>query len=204
MKKLNILYLEDSAEDAELAAYALKKAGISFSFNLVDSKEEYEEALQQSSPDLILADHSLFHFNSLEALKIFKSAGLKIPFILVTGTVSEEFAVDILQQGADDYLLKKNLARLPNAILQSLEKYRIENERQEFFNRIIANETLMKEAERLALFGSWEIDTSSGDMIWSAGFYRLLGYEPGEINPVHDIILRHIHPEDRTFYQRQT
>jgi len=87
MKEFKILYLEDSPHDAELAGYILKKAGINFTLKLVDTQTEYQQALQEYSPDIILADHSLFHFNSSEALKIFKSTGLRIPFILVTGTV---------------------------------------------------------------------------------------------------------------------
>ncbi|MCW3119993.1 MAG: putative signal transduction histidine kinase [Chitinophagaceae bacterium] len=202
MKNFRILYLEDSPHDAELAGYILKNAGIDFTLKLVDTQDEYQHALEEYRPDIILADHSLFHFNSSEALKIFKSTGLKIPFILVTGTVSEEFAVDILKEGADDYLLKNNLARLPNAILNSLEKYRLDRERQEYLNNIIANEALMKEAEQLALFGSWEADIITGEFKWSDEIFRIYGYEPGEIKPGQDIVLHHIHPEDRTFYQQ--
>src|SRR6187402_2441130 len=116
-KELKILYLEDSADDAEIAGRYLKNAGVDFTVKLVDKEDEYQDALTNYQPDIILADHSLFQFNSYEALKIFKELNLKIPFILVTGTVSEEFAVSILKAGADDYLLKDNLARLPNAIM---------------------------------------------------------------------------------------
>lgn len=202
MEELRILYLEDSAQDAELAGRILKKAGIDFQFRLVDTQTEYQEALASYNPDIILADHSLFQFNSSEALKIFKQTGLRIPFILVTGTVSEEFAVNILKEGADDYLLKNNLSRLPNSILNSLEKYRLEKEREKYLDNIIANEALMKEAEKLADFGSWEADIINGDIKWSDGMYRLFGYSPGEVKPGHDIILYHTHPEDRNFYQQ--
>ncbi|MEI9944233.1 MAG: PAS domain-containing protein, partial [Chitinophagaceae bacterium] len=201
MKELNILYLEDSAQDAELAGRILKTANIDFKFKLVDTREEYKGALDEYIPDVILADHSLFQFNSFEALEIFKSTGLKIPFILVTGTVSEEFAVNILKEGADDYLLKSNLVRLPNAILNSIEKYKLDRERQQYFNNIIANEALMKEAEQLAHFGSWESDVITGEMKWSDEMFRIYGYHPGEVKPGHDIILQHIHADERASYQ---
>jgi len=146
MKKLKILYLEDSPADAELTGHILKNAGVDFSFNLVDTANEYQQALNEYHPDLILSDHSMFQFNSLEALKMFKASGLQIPFILVTGTVSEEFAVNILQEGANDYLLKDNLARLPDAVHNSLEKYRLEREgRAAELN--IANEELALQNE---------------------------------------------------------
>jgi two-component system sensor histidine kinase UhpB len=202
MKELKILYLEDSEQDAELAGYVLKNAGIDFKFKLVDTRDEYKEALTDFQPDLVMADHSLFHFNSVEALKIFKSSGLKVPFILVTGTVSEEFAVNILKQGADDYLLKDNLVRLPNAITNSLEKYRLEREKQEYVESIIRNEALMKEAQRLAQFGSWEADIITGEVKWSDEVFHIYGYKPGEVRPGHDIILHHIHPDDRAIYRQ--
>jgi two-component system, NarL family, sensor histidine kinase UhpB len=200
--ELKILYLEDSEYDAELSARQLKQAGLKFSFKLVDSREEYSAALTEYIPDVILADHSLFQFNSSEALKLFKSTGLKIPFILVTGTVSEEFAVNILKEGADDYLLKSNLTRLPNAIINCLEKYRFDRERQQYMRNIITNEALMKEAEELANFGSWEYENNTGNIKWSGGVFRICGYQPGEVAPDLDIILQHIHPEEADGFRK--
>ncbi|MFT3705349.1 MAG: PAS domain-containing protein [Agriterribacter sp.] len=196
MNELKILYLEDSEYDAELSARFLKQAGIVFSFKLVDTREEYSDALKKYVPDVILADHSLFQFNSSEALKLFKATGLKIPFILVTGTVSEEFAVNILKEGADDYLLKSNLSRLPSAIINSLEKYRYDRERQQYLRNIITNEALMKEAEELAHFGSWEYESNTGNMKWSGGVFRICGYRPGDVKPDLEVIFRHIHPDE--------
>ncbi|HMG68419.1 MAG TPA: PAS domain-containing protein [Chitinophagaceae bacterium] len=202
MKKLKILYLEDSSHDAELVGRILKNAKMDFDFKLVDKQDEYKQALKEYAPDLVLADHSLFQFNSSEALKMFKDTGIKIPFILVTGTVSEEFAVNILKEGADDYLLKNNLSRLPTAILNSLEKYRLEKERQEYIERIISDQALMTETETLAHIGSWEANTATGEVKWSDEIFHIYGYEPGSVKPGHDIILHHLHPDDRPLYQR--
>lgn len=194
MKKLKILYLEDSVHDAEMVERTLKNEGIDFSIKLVDTQTEYEEALGEYQPDLILADHSLFEFNSLEALKIFKACNLNIPFILVTGTVSEEFAVKILKEGADDYLLKDNLARLPKAIINSLEKFRINNERQKYLENIVANEALLKEAEEMASIGSWQADLITGATKWSDQQRRIFGYSLGERIVNYETFLNHVHP----------
>ncbi|MEO6720630.1 MAG: ATP-binding protein [Ferruginibacter sp.] len=196
-KELKILYLEDSIYDAEFVKRVLKNAGLSFTFKLVDEQDAYQQALVSYQPDLILADHSMFQFNSFEALRLFKEQDLKIPFILVTGTVSEEFAVSILKAGADDYLLKDNLARLPNAILNALEKRSLENERQQYLSHIIASESVLKEAEYLANFGSWQADMLTGKYIWSDEMFRIYGYQPNEIVPNYEISLSHVHPEDR-------
>lgn len=195
-KKLNILYLEDSSYDAEIVGRILKKADIEFSFMIVDEQHEYQRALEKFHPDLILADHSMFQFNSFEALKIFKQTGLKIPFILVTGTVSEEFAVKILKEGADDYLLKDNLARLPNAIENALEKQRLEMEREQFLADIIASQALYKDAEQLASFGSWQVDLFTNQIKWSDGMFRIYGYQPGEVELSYEFFLECVHPED--------
>lgn len=122
MKELKILYLENDPQDAWLAARVLKNAGIPFRFCLVDRQYEYEVALQQFSPDLILADHSIAQFDSLEALRIKKRCHGDMPFILVTGSVSETYTELMLKEGAQDYLLKENLAQLPGIILQAVDK----------------------------------------------------------------------------------
>lgn len=121
-KDLKVLVLEDMDEDLELIMRSLKKAGLQFEARRVDTRDEFINALQEYPADVILSDHSLPQFNSAEALKLCRTFGLKIPFILVTGAVSEEFAVNSLKQGADNYVLKSNLARLPSAIANALRQ----------------------------------------------------------------------------------
>jgi PAS domain S-box-containing protein len=196
-KSLKILHLEDSATDAELIRRELKKGSVLFETRVVETKDEFIKALGEFSPDIILSDHSLPSFNSLEALKIVREKGMKIPFILLTATVSEEFAADIMKEGADDYILKDRFQRLPSAVLNAMEKYNSENDRQKFLEEIIANEALMKEAERLAHFGSWQIDPVQGTVKWSDETYSILGYKPGEVEPGNENFLKNIHPEDK-------
>jgi signal transduction histidine kinase len=143
MRQLRILLLEDLPEDAGLVERALRKEGISYVMNRVDTQEEFVASLRNLEPDVILSDHSLPQFNSAEALKICTSSGLQIPFILVTGTVSEEFAVSCLKMGADDYVLKANLTRLPSAITTALKK------REEEKKRKAAEKALRQQNEEL-------------------------------------------------------
>lgn len=121
--------LEDIAEEAGLIERVLKKAKLPFVSIRVDGPEEFVGALDSFNPDVVLSDHALPQFNSIEALKLCRARGLMIPFILVTGTVSEEFAVNCLKQGVDDYILKNNLSRLPAAILNSLNQREMESRR---------------------------------------------------------------------------
>ncbi len=129
-RALKILMLEDVPEDIGLIEHVLRKEGIHFDSFTVDTKEEYIKALEEFLPDVILSDHALPQFNSVEALSICRKNALNIPFILVTGTVSEEFAVSCLKQGADDYVLKSNLVRLPSAIVNALRQRNIELKRK--------------------------------------------------------------------------
>jgi signal transduction histidine kinase len=142
-KPLYILVLEDRLEDFDLIKFALRKSGLTFESLCVDSKDEYTAALHSFKPDVILSDHALPQFNSIEALKICRGVGLNTPFILVTGTVSEEFAVTALKQGADDYILKSNLSRLPNAIVNSLRQRDLEKMRS------LAEQDLRRQNEEL-------------------------------------------------------
>jgi signal transduction histidine kinase len=142
-KALKILMLEDLQDDVGLIERALKKQGLAFTSRRVDSRDEFSEALQTFKPDVILSDHALPQFNSLEALSIVQQTSLNVPFILVTGTVSEEFAVSCLKQGADDYVLKSNMVRLPSAIQNALKQRHHEEKRKK------AEKTLRKQNEEL-------------------------------------------------------
>src|SRR6185295_16134430 len=113
-------------EDFEIINPTLEKGGLSIAAIRVDTKEKYLDALSHYHPDVILSDHSLPQFNSTEALKLCQAKHLQIPFILVTGAVSDEFAVNCMKLGADDYVLKSNLNRLPSAIENALKHKRSE------------------------------------------------------------------------------
>nr|WP_294904144.1 response regulator [uncultured Lacibacter sp.] len=123
---LHIVHLEDLDSDAELVAYVLKKGGMNCVIRRAVNRQQFEELLQYSRPDLILSDHSLPSFNSQEALQIVQGIDASIPFILITSTVSEDYAVQIMKQGASDYILKDRMQRLPSAVTAAIEKYEAE------------------------------------------------------------------------------
>ena len=196
-RRLKILHIEDVPADAELVERTLKKAGIDFDKITVDTRTEYIDALTNFKPDIILSDHSLPAFNSLEALKIMRQNKIDIPFILITATVSEEFAVSVMKEGASDYVLKDRLQRLPNAVINALEKFQLDADRQTYLSKIVASEALFKKAESIAEFGTWRLNINSGAMDWSGGTYPLLGYERGEVEPSVDNFLKNVPDDDR-------
>jgi CheY-like chemotaxis protein len=123
-KPLRILMLEDNEDDVFLLKRLLVKAGFSFESRAVDTREEFLQAITEFKPHVVLSDHGLPQFNSIQALKVCHQEKHYVPFILVTGTVSDEFAQKCMAQGADDYILKSDLSRLPAAIRTALAKHK--------------------------------------------------------------------------------
>jgi two-component system sensor histidine kinase/response regulator len=124
-----VLLVEDSADDAELVVRALRRDGCELTYERVDTPEAMRAALVNGSWDLVIADYSMPRFNGLAALKMLRETGLDLPFILVSGTVGEEVAVEAMKCGADDYILKSNLARLPLAFKRELRDHKVRAER---------------------------------------------------------------------------
>jgi two-component system sensor histidine kinase UhpB len=127
-KMLKILMVEDTASDADIELTLLKRSGLKFESVVAMTKEDFLLHLDQFEPDLILADNTLPQFSATEALEIIRERSLHIPLILVTGTVSEEFAAGIIKLGAEDYILKDRLVRLPAAIEAALKKKKAEEQ----------------------------------------------------------------------------
>ena len=137
---IKIVMLEDNETDAEIITRFLRKEKLDFESLLVSSRPSFINALGKLKPDVILADNSLPQFSGLEALKLVRETPGDIPFILVTGSMTDEFAADIIKSGADDYILKDRLTRLPDAIRSAIEKRRTERERADAINRLVQSE----------------------------------------------------------------
>ena len=121
-KNLRVLNIEDSERDAVLLHRHIAKAGYDVTFTRVETADEMQNALETEEWDVILADYSLPQFSAIAALDILKKKMLDIPFITISGTVGEEFAVKVMLAGANDYLMKGNLTRLVPAIERELQE----------------------------------------------------------------------------------
>ncbi len=132
---LNLLVLEDSPADAELMIETLREAGFDPNYRLVDSKEAYLRELTQP-PDFILSDFSMPQFTAQDALRLMKQQGLDLPFIIVSGCMGEDMAVECMKAGAADYLLKDRLARLGHAVTQALERKKLIEEKRQAEQRL--------------------------------------------------------------------
>jgi PAS domain S-box-containing protein len=130
-RALEILILEDVEDDARLVEHALRAGGIEFSARRVEAREDFLRALEEQRPDVILADFKLPHFDGRAALKLAGERLPQAPVIIVTGTMNDEVAVELLKQGAADYILKDRLSRLGPAVRRALEEARAKTARCE-------------------------------------------------------------------------
>ena len=126
---LNILILEDSATDAELMLHTLRKEGLNISAHVAMTRQGYVAALNDEI-DLILSDYNLPQYDALQALDYLNSLGYDIPFILVSGTIGDQRAVEIIRRGATDYLLKSRMPKLGQVVKRALHERHILLEKQ--------------------------------------------------------------------------
>lgn len=152
---LNVLSLEDSSGDFEIISEKLISAGYILNISRVEKESEFISLTKKNRYDIILADYNLPGFNAFEALKICKEQCPEVPVICVSGSIGEITAIELLKQGAVDYVLKDRLERLPFAIKRALA------EAKEKTNRQKAEEALRESEERLR-----DIIFSTADWVW--------------------------------------
>lgn len=134
MTETRILLLEDDPDDAQLTECTLRIGGLSFSLHHVGTKAEFVNQLVKTTPDLILSDYGLPDgFDGFQALEIAQKICPDVPFIVVSGTLGEELAIDSLKRGATDYVLKSRLSRLAPSVHRALRERseRVERKRAE-------------------------------------------------------------------------
>jgi PAS domain S-box-containing protein len=137
---LRVLLLEDNPTDAELVLRELRRAKLTFTSRLVEGKREFSKALAEFQPQVILSDFKLPRFDGLAALEMTRLRAPDIPFIFVSGSIGEEKAIETLAQGAADYVLKDNMARLGPAVKQALATAALQKQKIETENSLRASE----------------------------------------------------------------
>ena len=145
MKKLRILVVEDVPTDVELELRELRRAGIDCETRTVDTEAEFIRMLNEFDPDVILSDFSLPAFDGMSALGIARQRRPDTPFIFVSGTMGEEWAIESLKRGATDYVLKTNPARLAPAIKRALDEAKERTARRKAEEEIARQGTFLRQ-----------------------------------------------------------
>lgn len=126
--QLNLLICEDAEIDTLLMLRQLEKEGYAITSLRVDNAADFRKTLENGHWDVIISDYNIPGFGGSQALEIMKESGKDIPFILVSGAIGEEQAVNMVKSGADDYLMKGNLMRLSHVIERELKEVRMRKE----------------------------------------------------------------------------
>jgi diguanylate cyclase (GGDEF)-like protein/PAS domain S-box-containing protein len=195
---VRVLLTEDVAADAELEVRELRRAGLRVSHRVVETEESFTGALHGFAPDVILSDFSMPGFDGMAALAIAREVCPDTPFIFVSGTIGEEYAIRALKSGATDYVLKSNLVRLPAAVERALAEAQQRRERRR------AEAELEIARERLtSIFTSlpdmlWSVDAQSDQITYvSPAAHEIFGHRPDEFLHDQGLWLDVVHPEDR-------
>ncbi len=193
-EKLRVLFVEDNANDVELSLIALHKDGFSVDYDVVKTPGEFDRLLNEKEYDVLVSDFFLGPWDGLRALEHLQKGAREIPFILVTGTLGEEKAVECLRAGVSDYLLKDSLSRLPSVIRRVLaDKARAIEHRQgqeqlrrseEYFRSLIENIS-----DIISI-----VDPAGTFLYFSPSVESILGYRPIDLVGQHASSL--VRPDD--------
>lgn len=174
-KTIQILIVEDSLNDTEILLFHLKKEGFIFKWNRVDTEEDYLNAIS-NPPDIILSDWKFPKFSGMRALELLKESKLDVPFIIISGSIGEEAAVDALHKGAYDYLMKDRPNKLGEVIRNAL-KQKLDNEK----NRRIKEISFIQTSALNAAANPIVITDINGTIQWvNPSFSTLTGYSGAE------------------------
>jgi len=179
-KPVKILFVEDVERDAELALHALKRAGLIYESRRVQTESDFRRELRELDPDIIVSDFSMPHFSGMVALAIARESESDIPFIFVSGTIGEDVAVEAMKAGANDYVMKINLARLGPAIQRELRE--AEGRRRRKFAEAALQESEVKYRDLIgqASDGIFVTDRKGNFLLVNSSYCDMVGYGESE------------------------
>ncbi|MFA6189213.1 MAG: PAS domain S-box protein [Sulfuricurvum sp.] len=175
-KLLRVLVIEDSPDDTLLLERELKQGEWEITILRVDTSEKMQEVLSSNTWDVIISDYMIPGFGGMEALKLFNSFNLYIPFILISGKITEEMAVVALQEGAQDFVLKQNFARLLPAIRRGIDHVNILFEKRRALEQLHDSEEKFHSITASAQDAIIMIDDEGKITYWNEAAERIFGY----------------------------
>jgi len=175
--EMRILMLEDNPTEAKLVELELRNGGIVFELKRVETRNDFISQLEEFKPQVILADFKLPAFTGMEAFGIIKEKGLDVPFIILSGTLGEDLAIEILKAGVTDYILKGNLSRLVPAVNRALADTKFQNERKQAEEALRESEEKYRALIETTNTGFVIIDLAGKVLDANDEYARLTGHE---------------------------
>jgi len=194
---LNVLIIEDQEDDALLILRELCQSGFDPIWKRVETATDLQVALQTSCWDVIISDYKLPGFDAPSALAMVKQDYPNVPFIVVSGTIGDLAAVALMRAGAHDYLMKDNLARLPEAVRRELREAQTRLENKQALQTLDATQERLQLAVEGSGIGLWDWLVSTKTEVMNERCAEMIGYSLEELKPIgieHWKI--HVHPED--------
>ena len=194
---LKVLLVEDRDDDAALLLHELDRGGYAVACHRVETRAALVDALRTGTWEIVLSDFSLPSLNALDVLAILHEERSDLPCIVISGTIEEESAVEVLRHGARDFIVKNRMTRLLPAIRRELDEQRQRQRRREAEAKLEETRQRMEFVLDTIGIGTWEIDLKSDVVTHSEVMDRLYGRSPEA--PVHHggEIIDLIHPDDR-------
>jgi phosphoserine phosphatase RsbU/P len=200
-KPLRVLIVEDSEDDALLMVFELRRGDYSPSHKRVESFEAMQRALEDESWDLVISDYVLPGFSGLEALRLVRRSGLDLPFIIVSGKIGEDVAVNAMKEGANDYLIKGNISRLVPAIEREMQEAEVRRKRREAEAALIRSERRYKRLVSAVTDYIYTVTINGGQVVKTShgpGCLTVTGYSHEEYTDNPFLWYQMIYEEDRT------
>ncbi len=144
--KINILFVEDVITEYDLAISEIRKAGFDFASKCVNNSKDFIDSIEQFKPHIIISNHFMPRFNGKDALIIKQNMCPEIPFIILTGSTDEETAIECMKAGADDYVIKEHIKRLPHAVKGALIRAEAKGEARIASQEVARRELLLRTA----------------------------------------------------------
>ena len=201
-ESIRVLIVEDLPTDAELSEREIRKALGSCEFLRVETREEYLAALDNFCPAFIVSDYQLPLFDGMTALKLAVERCPDVPFIVLTGSMNEDTAVECMKAGAWDYVIKEHVKRMGSAVQNALERQRVRIERKQAEDTLRANEALVRGILENAQDAYIRADQSGRIVMVSPSTVSLYGYDSiQEMIGLPTIVLYESEEERRTFME---
>ncbi len=195
-KPIKLLILEHDENDLELLLYELKKGALDFSPKIVGNKEQFTLALTEFCPNVILSDYSLPGFDGIAAFHIKQQICPEVPFIIVSGTIGEENAVELIKNGVTDYSIKDKLFTVIPKIKRAIQEANERREKLVTEQNLFNSQRQLAEAQRISKLGSWEIGENGEMLSCSDELYRILDLE-ADTTLSFEIFMKFVHTEDK-------